>query len=46
MSLNACFKKRKYNIHDMFNVLIKNKEQFYQNVQHIKFFNIFFEEIE
>ena len=26
----------------MFNVLIKNNEQFYQNLHHITFFNAFF----
>ena len=29
------FKKHKYNIYDMFNVLIKNNEQFDQNLHHI-----------
>ena len=30
----------------MFNVLIRNNEKFDQNLHHITFFNIFFEEIE
>ena len=39
------FEKPKYNIY-IFNALIKNNEQFDQNLHHITFFNIFFEEIE
>ena len=40
------FKKPKYNIY-IFNALIRNNEQFDQNLHHITFFNIFlFEEIE
>ena len=31
---------------NMFNVLIRKSEQFDQNLHHITFFNIFFEEIE
>ena len=34
-TLNSFFKKRKYNIHDMFNILIRNNEQFDQNLHHI-----------
>ena len=41
MSLNVYFKKHNYNIHDMFNVLIKNNEQFDQNVQYMTFFKYF-----
>ena len=39
------FKKPKYNIY-IFNALIRNNEQFDQNLHYITFFNIFFEEIE
>ena len=31
------FKKPKYDIYDMFNVLIRNNELFDQNLQHITF---------
>ena len=32
-------------MYDMFNVLIRNNDQFDQNLHHITFFNIFLEEM-
>ena len=36
------FKKDKYNMYDMFSVLIRNSEQFDQNLHHFTIFNISF----